>query len=246
MTATEIRPIVASPDPAGERSGRGRRPKKAASTTSIVGREPRVDLLPAEVHTGRRERALARRAWLGVVVAAAVVVVGSGVAYVHQLETAEALRSAQAETTSLLQQQLRYSDVRQAERDAALLEAAQAVGGSTEVDWNATLAQLEAVLPAGVSITAMSIDSADVTKPFTQSTVPLEGTRIATMQLTIESPSIPSVPDWTARLSTIKGYADSTITSVSLEEGTGTYSATIEAHLGDKAYDDKYKKDDAK
>lgn len=244
MTATDIRATV--PDEAvGAGRGstaRGGRP----SVASIAGREPRVDLLPPEVHAERRERAIARRAWLGVIVAAAVAALATGGAYVHQLETAQSYLSAQNETTSLLQQQQRYSEVRSVENDTALLEAAQSVGGSTEIDWSSTLAQLKSVLPAGVSITAMTIDSADATESFAQSTVPLQGSRAATMQLTIQSPGIPSVPDWTARLSQLRGYVDSTITSVSLAEDTGQYSATIQAHLGAKAFDGKYTKDGSK
>ncbi|WP_336697328.1 hypothetical protein [Curtobacterium sp. USHLN213] len=245
MTATDVR-AAAPEDTTGPGRGRAPRGPRTTASISIAGREPRVDLLPPEVHTERRERAIARRAWLGVIVAAAVAALGSGGAYVHQLDTAQSYLSAQNETTSLLQQQQRYSEVRSAENDTALLEAAQSVGGSTEIDWSSTLAQLKSVLPAGVSITAMTIDSADSTESFAQSTVPLQGSRAATMQLTIQSPSIPSVPDWTARLSQLRGYVDSTITSVALEEDTGQYSATIQAHLGAKAFDGKYTKDGSK
>lgn len=194
----------------------------------------------------RRERGVARRAWLGVLITAAVAALGVGAAAVHQLDTASSLSAAQAETASLLQQQQRFSDVRQVEQDSQLLEAARTVGGSTEIDWNGTLSQLENVLPAGVVITSMTIDSADVTTTFAQSAVPLEKARVASMQLTVSSPTIPSVPDWTARLSQLGGYADSTITSVALQEDSGGYTATVQVHLGERAFDGKYTQEQSK
>ncbi len=242
MTVAETRPATAEDDAGGMRERKASR----RAQVSIAGREPRVDLLPPEVHADRRERGVARRAWLGVIVVAAVAALAVGAAAVHQLDTASSLTAAQAETTSLLQQQQRFSEVRQAEQDSQVLEAARAVGGSTEIDWNGTLSQLKALLPSGVAITSMTIDSADVTTPFAQSAVPLEKARVATMQLTVSSPTIPSVPDWTARLSQLDGYADSSITAVALQEDSGGYSATVQVHLGAGAFDGKYTEEQSK
>lgn len=246
MTAVDSRsPSAHGVDGVFGKSGALKRSASSGRPT-IVGSEPRVDLLPTEVHTDRRERATARRAWLAVIVAVLVVALACGAAFVHQADTAQSFADAQNETTALLQQQQRYAEVRAAENDTRLLEAAQSVGGSTEIDWASTLTELRSVLPAGVSITAITIQSADSTEAFAQSTVPMQGARVATLQMTIRSPSIPSVPDWAARLSQLRGYVDSTITTVALEQDSGQYSATIEAHLDEKAYDGKYTKDGSK
>ena len=91
MTVTEARPV----DAVG--AARPERPRRTrGAQVSIAGREPRVDLLPSEVHVDRRERAVARRAWLGVLITAAVAALGVGAAAVHQLDTASSLTAAQA------------------------------------------------------------------------------------------------------------------------------------------------------
>ena len=58
MTVAETRPATAEDDAGGMRE---RKASKRAQV-SIAGREPRVDLLPPEVHADRRERGVARRA----------------------------------------------------------------------------------------------------------------------------------------------------------------------------------------
>jgi Tfp pilus assembly protein PilN len=211
---------------------------RASAVTTI--REPRVNLLPIEVHVDRRERTTARRAWIGVGVAVAVVLLATGAAVAHQLDSASSLAAAQEATSSLLAQQQRYAEVRSTEADTQLLESAQAVGGSTEVDWETTLSGVRAALPEGVGITAMTIDSADATQVFEQSSVPLQGARIATMTLTVQTTTIPSVPDWNDRLSSVVGYAGSTISSISLNEDSGEYTAVVELALDEAAYDGKY------
>lgn len=240
MTATETRPDVGT----GTRervTGASRR--RAAQLGPVVGQEPRVDLLPGEVHVERRERGLARRAWLGVVVAGAVVVFATGGALAHQITTASSLTAASGETTNLLAQQQRFAEVRQAEQDTQLLEAAQAVGGSTEIDWDATLAGVRDALPDGLAISGMTIASANVVEPFTQSTAALQRSRVATLTLTIKSTTIPSVPDLTSGLSALRGYQDSAISSISFDKDKSEYTSVIDLQLDDEAYDGKYMKD---
>ncbi|AIV41092.1 MULTISPECIES: hypothetical protein [unclassified Curtobacterium] len=235
MTSTEERTDAMQ----GRRGRAGRR----AAADSTAGRTPRVDLLPAEVYVERRQRAVTRRAWLGVVVAAAAVVLASGGAMAHQMATAAALTAAQGETTTLLAQQQRYAELRAAERDTDLLDSARAVGGSTEVDWDGTLGGIRDVLPADLAISGMTIASATVTEPFGQPADAGPTPRVATLTLTARSTTIPSVPDWTSRLSGTTGYLDSSISSISYDEDRGEYTSVIELELDARAYDGKYEKD---
>ncbi|MFZ6991687.1 hypothetical protein ACO0E1_07315 [Curtobacterium sp. RRHDQ66] len=240
MTSTEVRPTpTLKADDAKRRGHRDR----ASDHAAAVGLEPRVDLLPQEVRADRRERGIARRAWFGVVVAGAVVVLGTGAAVAHQLGTAAELASAQAETSTLLAQQQRFADVRTAEQQTQLLQAGQAVGGASEIDWHDTLSEVERVLPDGVEISAMRIASADSVEPFSQSTAALSKSRVATVSITVKSSEIPSVSDWNGRLSSLRGYVGSTISSISYEKETARYSSVIDIELNDKAYDGKYTKD---
>lgn len=218
-------------------------PSKAGKGAAVVGGEPRVDLLPIEVHIGRRQRALARRAWLGVVVvgvAAALAIAGAGLS---AAQSASELASAESETNALLQQQQKYGEVRSTEQQSALIEAGQRVGGATEIDWSTYIAGLQRALPSGVTISSLGVDSAGPISAYTQSSTPLQGQRIATISVTVDSPTIPSVPDWTDSLSALPGYVDSSIASIT-KQSSGGYTADITVHINEKAYDGKYAKGD--
>lgn len=230
---------------AGKRagSGAGTLPSKRANLSAeLFGREPRVDLLPGEVHVGRRERALARRAWIGVVVIGSIVVLGIAGAFLDALQSATALADAQNQTTSLLAQQGKYAEVRTIEGRANLLEAAQSVGGAPEIDWAESLTSLQDALPSGTTITDLTITSAGPVEEYAQSTAPLQGARVGTLQVTLSTPQIPSVPTWTEALSKLKGYVDSNIDSVTRDQDSGNYTAVVTLHVNEKAFDGKYTK----
>lgn len=223
----------------------GRAPKRAPQPVAAVGRDPRVDLLPKEVHIDRRARATARRAWLGVVIVAVVTVLFIAGATVNSVRSGSDLKAAQDETSSLLLQQQKYSEVRDVERESTLIEAGQQVGGSTEIDWQKYLSEVQGYLPGDVAISGLTVDSAVPMTTFEQAKVPLQGERIATLDVKVVSASLPSVPDWTERLSKLTGYVDSTITTITKQTGDGAtgYLASITLHINEKAYDDKYAED---
>lgn len=223
-----------------ERSPKVPKAGRALSLSDLIGRDPRIDLLPPEVHVGRRERARARRAWLGVVVVAVVVGLVVAAAALTAGHADDELTAAQERTTTLLAQQGKYGEVRSVERDTALLRAAQAVGGASEIDWGTYLTDLQAALPVGVTISDLSITSQDAVTPFAQSSSPVQGQRIATIQASVKSEAIPSVPEWTEALSGLKGLTDSAITSVAQDEDTGGYTGTITLHVDERAFDGKY------
>lgn len=215
-------------------------PRGRAAQQLLVGGVPRVDLLPAEVHIDRRQRAVGRRAWVGVVVVAVVVGIGTGAATMSRISAEDDLTAAQAETTTLLQQQLQYRDVRTTESATTLLEAAQQVGGSTEVDWQKTLRSVQDRLPQGVSITGVSVDSATATDAFAQSDDPLQGQRIATLTFDARSATLPSIPDWLTAVHDVTGFVDANANSVTRDDESGQYTVNMTIHLDEKAFDGKY------
>lgn len=226
------------------RSPRSRNRADARSGTGIV-REPRIDLLPIEVHVFRRERAAVRRAWLGVVAVAAVVALGIGAAAAGSMTARADLVSAQGEASALLSQQGRYSEVRTVESQTALLEAAQKVGGSTEIDWSTYLASVQASLPGAVQIDSVTVDSASPITEFAQATGPLQGQRVATIALVASSPTLPSVPDWLDSVRSLKGYVDATAQTVTLSSDAADvgYTVNMTIHVNEDAYDHRYTED---
>lgn len=212
------------------------RTKKTA--TAVVGGLPRVDLLPPEVRAERRSGVAVRRAWMGVVGVAAIAGIAVGGATLRSMEAQDALLSAQADTQQLLLEQGRYTEVRDVKNEITLLSAAQAVGGATEIAWPSYLAQIQATLPAGVTISSITIDQASPIEDYTQADTPLQGARIGTVTFTAQSETLPSVPDWLDGLTALPGYTDATPGTVSLEEDV--YEATVIMHIDQRAFSNRF------
>lgn len=212
------------------------RTKKTA--TAVVGGLPRVDLLPPEVRAERRGGVAVRRAWMGVIGAAAVAGIAVGAATLHSMEAQTELLASQADTQQLLIEQGKYTEVRDTQSEITLLTAAQAVAGATEIAWPSYLAQIQATLPTGVTVSTINIDQATPIADYAQSDTPLQGARIGTVTFTAESDTLPSVPDWLDGLATLPGYTDATPGTVSLEDGV--YEATVTMHIDQRAFSNRF------
>lgn len=218
----------------------------AKTRVLVVGGPPRVDLLPVEVHVRRRQRATVRRAWAGVLVVAIAVGLATAWAMTDRMSAEQDLAAAQSETATLAKQQGQYRDVRVTESESALLQSAQTVGGSTEIDWAATLASVRSRLPAGVQITGLTIDSAGAEEAYAQSDDPLQGQRIATLTFDATSDALPSIPDWLTAVGGVTGFVDANANSVARSQDGGGYAVNMTIHLDEKAFDGRYAADDAK
>jgi hypothetical protein len=211
--------------------------KKTESLT--IGGEPRVDLLPPEVRGQRNAAALRRRLGFGVIVLLALAVGGSGVAGIQAIQAQVSLATEQARTTSLLLQQRKYIQVRSVQDEVGLIQAAQQVGTSTEIDWKKYLSEVQATLPANVALDAVTIDSASPLAAYTQATAPLQGSRVATLSFTAKSPTLPEVPAWLNSLAGLPGYTDASPSSVSLDN-KGVYTVIITMHINQAAYTNRF------
>jgi hypothetical protein len=225
---------------AAEVAQRTKRQGRGAAQALVVGGTPHVDLLPTEVLVDRRQRAVVRRVWLGVVLltvaAVGVVLLATASAVQQEAHLADVRR----ETDSLLLQQQQYRDVRTVETQSRLLRAAQAVGGATEIDWQPTLQGVQDSLPDGVAITGVQIDSATPLEPYTQATGPLQGQRVATLTIDAASPTLPSVPSWLDAVKGLPGYVDANANAVTLDTSTGVYTVDMTIHLDQAVFDGKY------
>ena len=218
-----------------------RTPKGGASKGSALslGGAPRVDLLPPEVHAGKRARSLQRGLRLGIFAVVALAVAATGGAWFLASVAHGSLVSAQARTAGLLALQAEFAEVRDVKTNVAVAQAAQQVGVSTEIDWKSYILQLQATLPAGVTINTVDSSSASPITDFAQSVVPLEGGRIGTLTFSASSPTLPSIPTWLNGISTMTGFVDAVPNSVNLEVD-GTYSASITMHINSNAYSGRF------
>jgi hypothetical protein len=204
-----------------------------------VGIEPRVDLLPPEVRASRKRDALVRRLVVTLVIVIVIVVAAIGGSAFLAIHSQQALASEQARTLQLAQQQQKYGVVKQVQSQILLTQAGQQVGASTEIDYNAFLAKVKTTIPAGVTLTAITIDSASPLSQYQQSSIPLQGTRVATVTLSVTSPSLPDLPLWLRALAKLPGVADTAPGTVTLADGK-SYTATATIHLNESAFDNRF------
>lgn len=210
----------------------------------IFGGTPRADLLPPEVKTGRRGKTLRQALALAVVVV--IMLVGGGVVWatIGAGQSQQRLEAEQARTDDLLAQQLAFAPARQMQSQVDGVKAARIIGMSTEVDWKAYLGEIKAKLPADVLIDTVRVDSASPLAPYGPATVPLQGPRIATLNLLLTSPKLPTVPAWLESLSTLPGYADATPGSVTRLEG-GSYQVNLTLNVNEEVFTNRYAPEDA-
>ena len=213
---------------------------KGPPSPIVVGSEPRVSLMPPEVLPSRRAKGVRRSllwAVLGVVLITVTAVGGTAVlGFRAQLD----LATAQAHTSELLAEQTQYKEVRKVQDQVTLVEAAQQVGASTEIDWKTYLEKVQATLPADVTMATVTVDSATPLTTYEQPTAPLLGARVATLSFQASSPTLPVVPVWLNSLATLPGFADATPGSVTLDPTTSTYSVDITMHINETAFDRRF------
>lgn len=209
-----------------------------------LGATPRVSLMPPEL--GQRNRQLGVQRGLRLLMFAVIVLViaAIGGAWYLAFSANLALQAEQSRTADLLLEQQKYADVQAAIRDVQLGEAALRVGGSTEIDWQDYLGRVQASLPAGVVLDSFTVEAATVTEQYPQSSIPLQGARIATLQFSAVSPALPEIPAWLIQLRQLPGFVDATPGSVS-RGSDGRYTASIEMHIDAEAYSNRLTAEDA-
>ena len=205
----------------------------------IIGTEPSVDLLPPEVKKERAAKAIRRQLGLAVIGVVAIVVVGTAGSFALSLQAQALLASEEALTPALLEKQSEFFEVRTVQREVDLIEAAQQVGASTEIDWKEYLQLVQGILPASVAIDTVAIDSATPLALYVQPTAPLQGARVATITFTASSSTLPDVPTWLDSLATLPGFADALPGTVTRDDA-GIYKTEVTMHVNDAAFAQRF------
>ncbi|MCU1437695.1 MAG: hypothetical protein JWP66_782 [Naasia sp.] len=200
-----------------------------------IGGVPRVDLLPASLREKRMQKRFRRGIYVGIGGVAVLLAAGIAGATAFGAVASANLAAEQAVTLDLLGQQAQYAELSAVQERIVLAEAAQQVGAGTEIDWSDYLGKLRATLPAGVTLTSVTVDAATPLAVYEQGTGPLEGARIATLTFTASSPGLPDVPVWIDALRTLPAFVDAIADSVTLDD-TGSYAVNMTLHIGPDAY----------
>lgn len=216
--------------------GRLRQPVELRrGSRQTIGGVPQVSLLPSEVRQAgaaatQRRKLIALVAVFAVAGAAAVAVAN------HSATTAQARLAATTQQAQILSAQVaKFGDVRDLESRIAVGRAGVTVGSSTMIDWNAQIDAIESEMPSGYTVTDISANGATPFAAYPQGLNLLEPTRVATIQLTVTSPTVgDEFSKWYRSLRDIPAYADATATTV-YDTSTSLWSIDLTVHLTPKA-----------
>jgi type II secretory pathway pseudopilin PulG len=213
----------------------------AASKTpgTILGGEPRADLLPPEVHaqaSARRTRRL-----LGVLVVLAVVVaaVAVGFASFQSASAQSALDKANATTAQLVQARAKYATTSSVVTQLAATQQALKENASTEVLWGDLYKDVENLLPSGAAITGGDFKTRQVTDPTFLPSGPLSAVApVASMSISVTGATVEQATGLLSSLNKVPGYADATMDS--LTQTNGPYVAVFTLDLNQSALSGRF------
>ncbi|MET0990590.1 MAG: hypothetical protein ABWY54_08095, partial [Glaciihabitans sp.] len=194
-----------------------------------------VSLLPPAMVDEARQRRVTRRfvlAVAGVLLLAGVGVLG---ATLRANDARAQLAAAQADTALLTAEQGRYTEAETLSGLLATLADARSYGTSTEIDWTSYVDQLIATMPAGTTLTEVSVSAAAPWETQLAPTGPLRGEVVGTLHLRVRSAAGADLTSWVRGLEALPGYADSSLDDRTAETGDGkpaTYTASITLNVG--------------
>jgi hypothetical protein len=209
----------------------------------VIGGEPRVHLLPPQVLLNRKGKVIRRRLGFGVVAVVVLVAAGFGLASLALANSQSNLLSAQNQTSTILQEQTKFGDVLKVKSDAAAIQSSQKLATAQEILWAPFYASFEAALPAGATITSLSVtldNPLGTTLPATPSLGPVQGAHIATVEGTLTMPQ-GAISGWLDSLGNLKGFVDVTPNSVTASQG-GVYTVSITMHINSDVLANRFAK----
>lgn len=197
---------------------------------------PRVDLLPPEIRTANRGKVVVRVMVLAVIAVLALVAAGVGYATLQAMGSQALLAQERGRTEDLLARQMEFAEARAASKAVAQARVARVAAAATEIDWRAYLAEVQATLPAGVSLTRLSVDSISPTEPIPVPDVPLQEDWVASISIEAMSTTVPDVESWLRDLEGLTGFAG-VAPPVSVTGGDGEgYRVAIDVRVGADAF----------
>jgi hypothetical protein len=212
--------------------------ERSNSPGLVLGSEPRVDLLPPEVHERVRLAKVRRVLAVFVVLALVLAIGGYGVASIYAGSAEASLAKSNSVTVQILQARQKYSAASRIADQVTAIQAAQKQAASTEVLWAALYKKISALLPADAHISGGDFKTPAPGDPPLALSGPLRLAHVASLTLRITGGSVPEAAAVLDRLSTLPGYADATLDSVTYTSGNYVSSFTID--LSDKALSGRF------
>jgi len=211
--------------------------RPAADASLILGGMPRVHLLPREVGEGQKSRALRRRLLAGLVIVVVLAILAT-VGATFALFTANAqLANEQSRSALLASSRTKFGDVTRLQGQVDQIVTSQPLADAGEILWAPYLQQIQASLPADMTITAFTASTATaatVTAPDG-----LSPNHVADVKITADSPQLP-ISDWLDNLAKVKGVVAAQPGSVTLVEDTGRYTVEVDLLVNSDALSNRF------
>jgi hypothetical protein len=198
-----------------------------------LGGMPTVDLLPPEVGMRRKERTLRSVLVFLVLVTVAVVIVAWELSSLLAQSAQNQLAAEQAKTQDILTQQQSYSELTTTRSLVAEATGARTLFTSTEVTWADIVATMKSALPPGAFITTATLTGRAPWEGTLAPTGALEGERVATISLTVDTVTLDDVAAYQKALSTEKFAAG--VSPDTISNANGVFTTVFRVDLNSTA-----------
>jgi hypothetical protein len=208
-----------------------------ADARLVLGGEPRVQLLPPEVGLREKARGMRRMSVLLLILVVVAVAAACVYSFFTNAQAQATLLSTQGESTTFIAEQAKYADVTRVSGLVDSIQTAEKNGASTEVLWANVMDAIWPSVPVGASISSATLTARAPWDPVLQPTGALRGPRVATFSLKITSPKVLDATTLARALTTVPGFMDSSIDSLSQP---GAYSTLVTLNVSDKALSGRF------
>ncbi|CAO1653514.1 Fimbrial assembly protein [Salinibacterium sp. NYA9b] len=191
---------------------------------------PYVSLLPPEVGQKKAAARARGRAIFVAIIAIGVVILASVGMNLYALQRYLALENARALTSSLIEQQGQYNDVRVAGQLVQSTTSARIFALSTEVSVQDTIAALGKKLPTGAAVLSYSFETSTPFQPYGEDTSVLDPDRLAQFGMEISFANLADADKWVRSTSSIAGVLDATLVNAE-SELDGSFTADVVVFL---------------
>jgi len=233
--------------------GGGKKKAPSAPNASKFGIPPRpqVNLMPPEILEGRHVGVLKRKLLWTIIALVVLLILVYAFAFVTRAQAESRHDDALATADQLTLEKKKYSPVTQVLKAIDDTKDARTFALSTEVNWSNLIYAIQAVLPEGVTVEAVTVTAIAPGDELAAGSDELTQAGIGVINFTAHSDTLPDASAWIDALNTVPGLADTNLQSSTLldEEGKVMYevNATVqvtEDALANRTFADEEPADD--
>ncbi|MGC4174062.1 hypothetical protein [Demequina sp.] len=198
---------------------------------------PQVNLMPPEVLQGRDTAVLKKRMIWVIAALILVCIAVYALAFLSRASAEGRHDDALAAADQLTAEKKKYSPVTQVLNSINKTKDSRTFALSTEVNWNAYIYSIQAVLPTGVTVETVNVAGISPGAELAPGQDELTRAGIAVISFTALSETLPDASAWIDALNSVPGLADANLQSSVLqdEDGTELYLVTSTVQVTEEA-----------